>query len=154
LLELVLRLMTTGGVFVGVTAIYIAMHNNSRQLNAQIYLAYSDRLQSIRRSMRADLMSTRNAAPDPSEDPQIPPGALETLHIIYELFELREQGYVRTSIWNVWCRDFDRFLNAPKIRQGREQIRQEFRGHLRFIAWVEQRQDRLPTEANGAPGSA
>jgi hypothetical protein len=146
--------MTTCSVFVGATAVYIAIHNSSRQLNTQIYLAYSDRLQSIRRSMRADLMSTRIADPDLSDDSQIPPGALETLHIIYELFELRVQGYVRTSIWNVWCRDIDRFLNAPKIRQGREQIRQEFQGHLRFIAWVEQRQDGLAAEPNAAPRSA
>jgi hypothetical protein len=146
--------MATGSVFVGAIAVYIAIHNSSRQLNTQIYLAYSDRLQSIRRYMRADLMSASSADSDPSDGQKIPPGALETLHIIYELFELRVQGYVRTSIWNVWCRDFDRFLNAPKIRQGRDQIRQEFQGHLRFITWVEQRQDKLAAEANEAPGSA
>jgi hypothetical protein len=139
LLEIILRLMTTGSVAVGATAVYAAIHNHSRQINTQIFLAYSDRLQSIRRSMRSDLLSTRATDVDQ-------PGALETLHLIFELFELRDQGYVKASIWTVWRRDIDRFLSAPKIRQGREQVRREFEGHHKFIAWMERCQDELSAE--------
>jgi hypothetical protein len=146
LLEIILRLMTTGSVAVGATAVYAAIHNHSRQINTQIFLAYSDRLQSIRRSMRSDLLSTRATDVDQSDGPEIPPGALETLHLIFELFELRDQGYVKASIWTVWRRDIDRFLSAPKIRQGREQVRREFEGHHKFIAWMERCQDELSAE--------
>ena len=128
-----------GSVAVGAAAVYTATHNHSRQLNAQIFLAYSDRLQSIRRSMRSDLLSTRVTHLDHSPK-EIPAGAVETLHIIYELFELKEQGYVKKSTWTVWCRDIDRFLNAPILHQGGDQIRLEFEGHQRFLSWLEDRQ--------------
>ncbi len=136
-------------------AVYTAMHNHSRQINTQIFLAYSDRLQGIRRSMRSDLISTRSAGSDAAEAPEIPLGAIEALHLIFELFQLRAQGYVRTSQWNVWCRDIDRFLNAPKIRSGREQIRREFEGHNHFIEWMERRQDEIAARtvsASHGPG--
>ena len=102
--------------------------------------------------MRSDLMLMRStdAAPETTD---IPLGAIEALHLIFELFELRDQGYVRTSLWNVWCRDIDRFLNAPKIRAGRDQIRNEFEGHNRFIGWLEQRQDEIAAKSLGlTPG--
>ncbi|WP_447250526.1 hypothetical protein [Mesorhizobium sp. ORM8.1] len=154
MLEIVLRLLTTGSVFVGATAVYAAMHNHTRQINTQIFLAYSDRLQSIRRSMRSDLLATRAVDKDMSDDSEIPAGAMETLHLIFELFELRDQGYVRTSIWTVWSRDIDRFLNAPKIRHGREQIRREFEGHRKFIAWMDQRLDVLVARTSATPRPA
>ncbi len=143
LLELLLRLMTTGSVLVGATAVYAALRNHSRQLNAQIFLAYSDRLQSLRQSMRSDLISMRSLAVEPGQEIEIPVGAIETLHLIFELYELKVQGYVKNSMWVVWVRDIDRFLSAPTIRQGHEQVRREFEGHRHFIAWIEQRQAEL-----------
>lgn len=139
--EIILRIMTTSSVVVAAAAVYTTIRNNTRQLSAQIFLAYSDRLQSIRQSMRDDLLSTRADDIDPTENYQIPPGALEALHLIFELFELKEQKYIRKTIWEVWLRDIDRFLCSPKIRQGREQIAAEFFGHRKFITWVESRQD-------------
>ena len=149
LLEIILRLMTTGSVFVGAAAVFIAIRSHSRQINTQIFLAYSDRLQSIRRAMRSDLLATRSAEVDPSGNAELPPGALETLHLIYELFELRDQGYVKGSLWALWRRDIDRFLNAPRVRQGHDQIRREFEGHHKFIAWLEERHGG-PIGADGA----
>ena len=125
---------------------FIAIRSHSRQINTQIFLAYSDRLQSIRRSMRGDLLAARSADVDSSGAVELPPGALETLHLIYELFELRDQGYVRASLWAVWCRDIDRFLNAPRIRQGHDQILREFEGHLKFISWIEERGKACPSD--------
>jgi hypothetical protein len=132
--------MTMGSVVVGGVAVYTAIHNNSRALNAQIFLTYSDRLQSIRRSMREDLMTTRLSSPDCTAERVIPTGAIETLHLIFELYQLKGQGYVKTSIWAVWCRDIDRFLRASIIRQGHQQLKDEFEGHPMFIRWIEERQ--------------
>ncbi len=146
MLELILRLVTVGSVVVGAIAVYTAIHNHGRQLNAQIFLAYSDRLQSIRRSMRSDLLSTRMSHLDHAQPREIPAGAMETLHMIFELFELKDQGYVKNSSWVVWCRDIDRFLNAPAILQGREQVRREFEGHQKFIIWMEERQVALSAQ--------
>ena len=133
--------MTTGSVFVGATAVYAALRNHTRQLNAQIFLAYSDRLQTIRRARGADLISLRQTDDiSPESDAELSAGAIETLHLVFELYELKQQGYIRGGLWPLWQRDTDRLLNSPAIRQSHEHLKREFEGHPRFIAWVEERQ--------------
>ena len=44
LLEIILRMMTTGSVIVGAGAVYAAILTHNRQIGTQIFLAYSDRL--------------------------------------------------------------------------------------------------------------
>ncbi len=141
LIELLLRLMTTGSFVVGATAVYAALRNHGRQMNAQIFLAYSDRLQSIRTAMRGDLLALRRSTDlDPRGECELSAGAMETLHLVFELFELKERRYVNMHMWAVWRWDIDRLLNAPTIRLANEQIRREFEGHPRFIAWLNERQ--------------
>ncbi|MET3723529.1 hypothetical protein ABIC35_001434 [Sphingomonas trueperi] len=140
MLETVLRLMTTGGVFVGMIAVYVGMRNNTRQLNAQIFLSFSDRLQTIRHMLRTELLPIWTAELPPEEVARILPGLLQVLHLILELYELREQGYVRPRMWKIWSRNIDRFLTCPIVRSLNDEIRLEFSGHDRFIAWIEERQ--------------
>ncbi|MGY2735089.1 hypothetical protein [Sphingomonas sp. UYP23] len=68
------------------------------------------------------------------------PEALATLGIIFEIFTLREQGLVDPAVWNVWCRDMDRFLLAPAMLAAREQIELAFASDEAFLAWIDDRQ--------------
>lgn len=147
MLETLLRLMTTGGVFVGVIAIYAAMRNHTRQLNAQIFLAYSDRLQTIRHMLRTDLLPIWTANPSPDDLARIVPGLLQVLHLILELHELKMQGYVQPRMWAIWSRDIERFLATPSVLALGSEIRHEFAGHDRFLDWIEQRQVALAQSA-------
>lgn len=153
MLETLLRLMTTGGVFVGMIAVYSAMRNHTRQLNAQIFLAYSDRLQTIRRMLRTDLLPIWKATPNPDELTRILPSLLQVLHLILELYELKTQGYVKPRMWAIWSRDIERFLVTPSVLALRPEIRDEFCGHDRFLAWIEQRQAALSLAASPRPGA-
>ena len=87
ILDIILKLLTPGSIFVGASAVYAAVRNHSRQLNAQIFLSYSDRIQNIRSAMRSDLLLTRQTEFYDGEIQEIPDGAIETLHIVLELFE-------------------------------------------------------------------
>lgn len=140
MLEIILRLMTTGGVFVGMVAVYVGMRNNTRQLNAQIFLSFSDRLQTIRNMLRTELLPIWTAEIAPEERARILPGLLQVLHLILELYELRQQGYVPARMWAVWSRSIDRFLRTPIVRSLHDEIHFEFDGHDAFIAWIERRQ--------------
>jgi hypothetical protein len=140
MLETVLRFLTTGGVFIGVLAIYQATRNNARQLNAQIFLAYSDRLQSVRQFLRTELLPIWTAELSPEEMARILPCLLQIMHIILELYELKANGYVKPRTWAIWSRDIDRFLRTPIVLSLHEQIRLDFHGHAAFLEWVEGRQ--------------
>ena len=143
MLETVLRLLATGGVFVGVIAVYAATRNHTRQLNAQIFLAYSDRLQTVRQFLRTQLLPIWTAELSAEELSRILPGLLQVMHLIFELYELKVQGYVKPRMWAIWTRDIDRFLTTPIVRGLRDEIRHEFEGHARFLGWIERRQAAL-----------
>ena len=153
MLETLLRPMTTGGVFVGMIAVYSAMRNHTRQLNAQIFIAYSDRLQTIRRMLRTDLLPIWTASPTPEELARVLPSLLQVLHLILELYELKAQGYVKPRMWAIWSRDIERFLVTPSVLTLRPEIRHEFYGHDRFLDWIEQRQAALSLAASPSPGA-
>jgi hypothetical protein len=143
MLEIVLRFMATGGVFVGVIAVLAATRNHTRQLNAQIFLAYSDRLQTVRRVLRTQLLPIWTAELSADELSRLLPGLLQVMHLILELYELKAQGYVNARLWTIWSRDIDRFLTTPIVRGLRDEIRHEFDGHGPFLAWIERRQAAL-----------
>lgn len=141
MLETILRLMTTGGVFVGVAAVYAALRNHTRQLNAQIFLSYSDRLQTVRHILRTELLPIWTAELSEAELAGVLPSLLQVMHIIRELYELKAQGYVAARTWAIWSRDVDRFLTTPIVRGLHSEIRHEFHGHDDFIAWIERRRE-------------
>jgi len=140
MLELILRFMGTGGVFVGVIAVYSATRNNTRQLDAQIFLSYSDRLQTVRHLLHNELMPIWTSALSTEECGRVLPGLLQVMHLIHELYELRAQGYVKARMWEIWSRDIDRFLVTPVVWGLREEIGLEFHGHGAFLAWIDARQ--------------
>lgn len=140
MLELILRFMGTGGVFVGVIAVYSATRNHMRQLDAQIFLAYSDRLQTIRHLLRNELMPIWTSAVSDEARSRMLPSLVQVMHLIHELYELRAQGYVKARMWEIWSRDIDRFLVTPIVRDLRDEIRTEFHGHGAFLAWIDARQ--------------
>ena len=80
LFDLVLKAITFGSLLVGACALYVAVRNNSRQLAAQIFLAYSNRVREIRSTVGSDFTK---------------PGAiLEAVYLIFEFHSLRRRGYV------------------------------------------------------------
>ncbi|WP_448661240.1 hypothetical protein ACG3SL_11440 [Sphingomonas sp. CJ20] len=140
MLEIILRFMGTSGVFVGVIAVYAATRNHTRQLDAQIFLTYSDRLQTVRHMLFTELMpiwTTELSAYDVS---RVLPGVLQVMHLIHELYELRAQGYVKARMWAIWSRDIDRFLTTPIVRGLHDEIRTDFHGHGAFLDWIDRRQ--------------
>jgi hypothetical protein len=145
-LDAFIRLMTTSSVVVGATAVYAALRNHTRQLNAQIFLAYSDRLQTIRRVMRTDLLPSQVNDLTLEERSRLLPATMEVLHLVLELRELNAQGYVKPKIWAMWTPDIDRLLDAPFVRGAASEIHREFVTHGQFVAWLEERQRTIEAE--------
>jgi hypothetical protein len=123
--ELVFKFITIGSVLTSGIAVYIAIRNNSRQVGAHIFLAYSDRI----RNLRVTLGENHS-----------PPALLEALYIIFEFYSLRRKGFVARSIWSIWEADITRLLNTPSFRREWPGLRDRFEIHPHFVAWVLERQ--------------
>lgn len=125
LFDLVLKTITFGTLLVGACALYVAVRNNSRQLAAQIFLAYSNRVREIRSAVGNDFTK--------------PEAILEAVYLIFEFHSLRRRGYVPTPIWQIWEADMTDLLNTPSFLQLWPSIRPRFENHPHFLTWVAER---------------
>jgi hypothetical protein len=125
LIDLILKAITFGTLLVGATALYIALRNNSRQLAAQIFLAYSDRVREIRSAAAYDLNK--------------PEAILAVTYLIFEFYSLRRRGYVPKPIWQIWEADMTNLLNTPSFLELWPRIRNHFENHRHFLMWVAER---------------
>jgi hypothetical protein len=125
LIDLILKAITFGTLLVGAVALYIAVRNNSRQLAAQIFLAYSDRVREIRSAAAYDINK--------------PEAILAVTYLIFEFHSPRRRGYVPKPIWEIWEADITNLLNTPSFLELWPTIRRHFESHRHFLIWVAER---------------
>jgi hypothetical protein len=122
MLEHLLSFVTFVSVGIAAIATYITVRNNNRQLGAQIFLAYSDRVRAIRQSAALsthDLEVTLNAT-----------------FVIFELYELRRRGLVSKAIWTIWDRDIGDLLRTENFQNQWKTLSARLRNHVHFVSWV------------------
>jgi hypothetical protein len=122
MLQQFLSFVTLGSVCIAATATYITVRHNSRQLGAQIFLAYSGRVREL-----------RQAAALGSHDIEV---TLSATFLIFELYELRRRGYVSSAIWSIWDRDIIDLLRTDHFREQWQTLGIRLRNHVHFIKWV------------------
>jgi hypothetical protein len=142
LLDLILKCVTILTVVVGAATVYIALRNNSRQLGAQIFLSYSDRMHMLRQTTSTDfdayLIGDEKMGPIGSEMKR----AIATAYIvIFEFYSLRRRGFIATPIWSIWEVDISRVLNSPAFRNEWPEASRRFDRHPRFLSWVDERRN-------------
>jgi hypothetical protein len=136
LFDIVLKIIANLGVIVGGTAVYIALRSNSRQLGAQIFLTYSNRIHQLRQTLAIDVDVYRPFSDVTDLDPEARRVVVEALYAIFEFYSLRRQGYVATAIWSIWEPDMARLLSTAAFRHEWSLLRKRFETHPHFIAWV------------------
>jgi hypothetical protein len=136
LFDIALKIIANLGVIVGGTAVYIALRSNSRQVGAQIFLAYSNRIHQLRQTLAIDVDVYRPFSDATDMDPEARRAVVEALYAIFEFYSLRRQGYVATAIWSIWEPDMARLLSTAAFRHEWSLLRQRFETHPHFIAWV------------------
>jgi len=123
MLKQILNFVELGSLVIGVLAVYFAVRNNTRQLGAQIFLAYSDRVWTIR---RAAIFDTRNSETFAA-----------AVFLVFELFELKRRGYVSRSIWSIWDNDIADLFRSDAFREHWAGIRPRLKNHPHFLRWVD-----------------
>jgi hypothetical protein len=136
LFDIALKIITNLSVIIGGIAVYIAVRSNSRQLGAQIFLAYSNRIHQLRLTLDVDIDVYRPLSDPTDLDSETRRAVVEALYAIFEFYSLRRRRYVATSIWIIWEPDMARLLNSTAFRHEWSLLRQRFETHPHFVAWV------------------
>lgn len=133
----ILKFVTAGSILTGVIAVYIALRNNNRQIGAQIFLAYSDRIHRLRNSLPLEADIYQLPETITGEVAETARRAVVTSYfLIFEFYSLRRHGYIADGIWTIWEEDITRLLGTPAFRQEWPQLRRSFENHRHFSTWV------------------
>jgi hypothetical protein len=141
----------TGVVILGFTIWNIRFATSSfrKQMNAQVYLAYTDRYERLMADCPIDFRTTLLELPldevDPKDRDRIKLCLLRYLNLCSEEFHLMRTGYLAPEVWGLWRRELEWTLRRPLYRSGWPGLRHEFESYPEFLAYVEEVQDRRPS---------
>jgi len=144
-LELILRFVTLGSVMTSLIAIVVALRAHNRQLGAQVFLNYSDRIHSLRRSFLTETYLSGEALASRALADEERRLVHEAFYLIFEFHALRHYGYVGTSVWRIWEPDIQRLLTSPTFGREWSIMKATFQPHPHFVAWVSHIQQRGAT---------
>jgi hypothetical protein len=131
---------------IGVLAIINAFNNYRRQINAGIFMKYTERYEHILEQFPEDSLPARfDAKVVPPQSPQLRLCVLKYLNRCSEEYYLVKHGYLAKSVWNIWEEDLKRIIGSPLLQREWCSLRQEFLAHQDFLEYVERVQGQYKT---------
>jgi hypothetical protein len=130
-------LATVAGVLLGVR-VY------RRQINAQLFLAYTERYEAIISGFppEARLARLNSARALPPRSPELTLAVLRYLNLSSEEYYLWHSGHLDRRLWKVWETELERMLSTPLVRREWAELRLEFVSYPGFASFVDSVQSR------------
>lgn len=118
----------------------------NRQMNAQVFIHYTERYERILEQFPDDALGARfDAAVLPPQSPKLRLCVLKYLNLCAEEYYLTKQGYLAGSVWQIWERDLKRIIASPMVHREWPTLRTEFLAHPGFLEYVERVQAEVKT---------
>lgn len=133
------QLGTGGTIAVGSLGIYVALRNQHRQLNAQMFIEFSGRFQELLRLFPTEAwLANRNPSkPMPAPGQELTDCTLYAMQFIADVYYLHKGGYVSKSMWRVWEREIRKTLTGPVFRREWQRVSAEFAHTQDFIDYID-----------------
>jgi hypothetical protein len=127
-----------GALLVGGIGIGVALVNQRRQLNAQMYIEFSKRFEDL-----LMLFPTEAWLANRRRDQELPPPSREitecTLYCIQfvaDVYHLHRGGYISRRLWNLWEREIKRTLKGPVFVREWSALAAEFSHDKEFLDYM------------------
>jgi len=162
--DILMPLGQMGTLLIGSLGIGVALLNQRRQLNAQMFIEFSRRFEDLLRLFPTEAwLANRNPAqPLPPASQEITDCTLYCVQFIADVYYLRRGGYIPKSLWVLWEREITRTLSGRVFAREWTKIQAEFSHNpefLRFLSTLSHRRRQpasnrpLPRSADGVPGA-
>jgi hypothetical protein len=133
-LELMLQAITP----ISVIALIYTVRNYHRQMNAQVFMNYTERYERILSEFPDDARDARfNVKVLPSPSPRLRLCVLKYLNLCSEEFYLMRNGYLDKTLWRIWEGDLTRMIGTPLLEREWQSLRPEFESHQEFLRYVD-----------------
>jgi hypothetical protein len=125
-------------LLIGSLGIGVALLNQRRQLNAQMFIEFSRRFEDLLRLFPTEAwLANRNPTqPLPPPSQELTDCTLYCIQFISDVYYLRKTGYIAKSLWILWEREIARTLNGPVFMREWTKIRSEFSHDSEFTHFL------------------
>ena len=125
-------------VAVGTTGILVALRNQRRQLNAQMYVEMSKGFQEMLRSFPTEawLANTNPSRPMPAPSREVTDCTRYAIQFVADVYYLHKGGYISASLWRLWERAIKRTLAGRIFQREWETLSAQFDYSPDFVNYI------------------
>jgi len=131
-------LVQVGPLVLGSVGIWVALLNQRRQLNAQMFIEFSARFQELLRMFPTDawLANVNPSRPLPPQSQDVRDCTLYCIQLVADVYHLHQAGYITKRLWLLWEREIKHALTGPVFRREWEGISAEFANNPDFFLYI------------------
>ena len=136
--DIFVQLGQVGTLVIGSVGICVALINQRRQLNAQMFIEFSGRFQELLRLFPTEAwLANRNPSqPLPPSSQELTDCTLYTLQFIADVYYLQKGGYISSSMWRLWEREIRNTLHGPLFQREWGGVAAEFAHDPGFLQYI------------------
>jgi|SRR5580692_5909297 hypothetical protein len=136
--DVFVQLCQVGTVLLGCLGIWVAMFNQRRQLNAQMFIEVSGRFQELLRLFPTEAwLANRNLnQPLPPRTREITDCTLYCFQLISDVYHVHQGRYISKSLWNAWETEIKHILAGRIFRREWEELAVEFSHNQEFLQYI------------------
>jgi len=133
------QLGQVGTLVIGSVGICVALLNQRRQLNAQMFIEFSGRFQELLRLFPTEAwLANRNPSqPLPAPSQEITDCTLYCLQYVADLYHLHKNGYISRNLWLFSEREIRRTVTGPVFQREWDGVATEFAHDQEFIQYID-----------------
>src|ERR1700733_9798588 len=126
--DVTVPLSQVGTLLLGCLGVWIAMFNQRRQLNAQMFIEVSWRFQELLRLCPPEAwLANRNPShPLPPRSREITDCTLYCLQLIADVYHVHKGRYISKALWSAWEREIKHILAGRIFRREWKVLAVEF----------------------------
>lgn len=127
-----------GTLIIGSLGIWVAMLNQRRQLNAQMFVEVSGRFQELLRLFPTEawLANRSRIHPLPPPSQEVTDCTLYCLQLIADVYHLQKGGYISKPLWQLWELEIKNTLTGPVFQREWDGLAAEFTHYPDFIQYI------------------
>jgi len=136
--DVFVQLCQVGTLLLGCLGIWVAMFNQRRQLNAQMFIEVSGRFQVLLRLFPTEAwLANRNPSqPLPPRSREITDCTLYCFQLIADVYHVHQGRYISKTLWNAWEREIKHILAGRIFRREWEVLAVEFSHNDKFLQYI------------------
>jgi hypothetical protein len=136
--DVLVQLGQVGTLILGSLGVWVAMFNQRKQLNAQMFIEVSGRFQELLRLFPTEAwLANRNPRqPLPPRNREITDCTLYCFQLIADVYHVHQGGYVSKKLWSAWEREIRHILEGRIFRREWEGLAVEFSHNSDFMNYI------------------